>query len=110
MTLQIGSILWTYDRYASNLRWGAYRIFGETRQSWIVSEGYGRDNKIKKDTLQENLGKCGDRQWYTGQGKDDCVWLSENKFKIIEQVSRCSDIQKLKLVNDLICDSKEPLR
>jgi hypothetical protein len=65
---------------------------------------------MAEDTLQENLGKCGDRQWYTGQGKDDCVWLSENKFKIIEQVSRCSDIQKLKLVKDLICDSKETLR
>lgn len=38
----------------------------------------------------------------TEQEKNNCIWLAEHRYNIREMVDRCHDVEKLKLIKDIL--------
>lgn len=72
-------------------------ITGETPKSWIVNE-YGKDRKINKITMLESQGQFSPMPWYTSQGRENRIWVHENRYRIIQTVQNSGDVGKLKRI------------
>lgn len=84
-------------------RWNEYKITGETRVSWIAKYGFNFEIKIDKKTLQV-------------RGEDKIAWskdeivaawkvhefLADHKYRIVEKVRECRDVEILKRVAELV--------
>lgn len=123
--MQIGNKVWIFD---SNRRkyeddkgnkldrcWYRYHftekyIIGETTQSWIV--GYKNNSvddrsnyKVNKKTLNystTNLVAHDGKLYISEEEINEKCWLNDNKGNIRERVSRCSDYEKLKKIEEIL--------
>jgi hypothetical protein len=123
--MQVGNKVWIFD---SNRRkyeddkgnkldrcWYRYHftekyIIGETTQSWIV--GYKNNSvddrsnyKVNKKTLNystTNLVAHDGKLYISEEEINEKCWLNDNKGNIRERVSRCSDYEKLKKIEEIL--------
>lgn len=123
--MQVGDKVWIFDsnrrRYeddkGNKLVSCWYRghfsenyIIGETKQSWIVGcKGSSLDNRNNYKVNKKNLtysttnmyGKDG-RLYISEEEVEQNCWLHDNRYKIREQVERCSDYDKLKNIEEIL--------
>lgn len=94
--LKVGDSLWVYDRYRPvydktgqvvHQRWSRLSITGETRTSWLLGEAH-RLIVAKTDLhIRGEEGRYGVTA-FTESEKDDALWISENRARILEKVQR----------------------
>jgi hypothetical protein len=123
--MQIGDKVWIFDsnrrKYEDdkgnklNRCWYRYHfieryIIGETKQSWIV--GYKDSSladrinyKVNKKTLTYSTTNlvAHDGILYTSEEEiNRKCWLNDNQYSIRERVSRCTDYEKLKKIEEIL--------
>ena len=111
--LKVGDTIWRFDinrRKYDKPGIGGHTIYrehfepheigGETKQSWLITDGYGIV-KVNKKTLYEAGGRYVGHQWYTRGSMEDAVWAHEHKQKIFALVERAS-ITLLRSIADVV--------
>jgi hypothetical protein len=101
MNLKIGDILWCHDYRSNSRRWFEKTISGETKQSWILGDGWSPHKVLKKD-LTENQGAYGRLQWYTSESRENYLWINTHAPRMSEIVRDVTDMEILKQIAVLI--------
>lgn len=76
------------------------KITGETSRSWIVSYTSWSPLKVSKKALAE---KGRDRGIYASlEDVDRRCWIENHKFKMVREIERCDDYDKLRAIAKIV--------
>lgn len=67
--------------------WCKYEVIGEEKRSWLVNEYPGKITKAKAKFIAD---------------VDEDCWLNDNRYKIIEDIKRCTDSATLRAIAKLV--------
>lgn len=79
----------------------AHVIGSETKQSWLITDGYGIVKVNKKTMRQAGSNGWGGWQWFSAEGKEANIWLNVHRHKIRNLLDGASPHQ-LRQVADIL--------
>lgn len=68
-------------------------IGGETKLSWLITDGYGIVKVNKKTMRQASNNGWGGWQWFTAEAMEDNIWLADHRHNIRNMLDNASASQ-----------------
>ena len=108
--IAVGTTLYVFDH--NRRKWDAERriiyrehfeprvVVGETRQSWLIGEGW-RQSKVNKKTMLIANPPMGFLRAYTAAGMEEDVWAHDNRYRIVRAVES-ADVATLRAVDAIL--------
>ena len=89
-------------------KWEAYEVVSETRNSWIIVMRGGKEIRVNKKTFEIAYIAPGYKQMaYTEEMKQAALWLEQNHADIVQAVQKCSNVQKLLAIWNILQEETE---
>lgn len=109
--MKVGDTIWCFDvnrrvydkpgmggKIIYREHFAPHQIGSETKQSWLITDGYSVVKVNKKTMRQAANNGWGGWQWFSKQDMEDSIYVHDNKHQIVRQIQTISDAPLLRAV------------